>query len=292
MASRKSAAKKAPAKKKAAAKKAPAKKKAGAKKAPAKKKAVAKKAPAKKKAAAKKAPAKKKAVAKKAPAKNKTVAKKSPAKKKAVAKKAPAKKKTVAKKAPAKKKAVAKKAPAKKKAVAEKVPAKKKAAAEKAPAKKKAVAKKKSPAKLARAVGELQKFDDFKPYKPGRGESYMNDEQIEHFRGILLNWRGELVDEVTRTVSHMKDEAANFPDPADRATQEEEFSLELRTRDRERKLIKKIDSTLDRLQNDDYGYCDACGIEIGIQRLEARPTATMCIDCKTLAEIKERQELG
>jgi DnaK suppressor protein len=257
MASRKSAAKKAPAKKKAAAKK------AAAKKAPAKKKAVTKKAPAKKKAVAKKAPAKKKAVAKKAPAKKKAVAKKAPAKKKAVAKKAPAKKKAVAKKAPAKKKAVAKK-----------------------------VAKKKSPAKLARAVGELQKFDDFKPYKPGRGESYMNDEQIEHFRGILLNWRGELVDEVTRTVSHMKDEAANFPDPADRATQEEEFSLELRTRDRERKLIKKIDSTLDRLQNDDYGYCDACGIEIGIQRLEARPTATMCIDCKTLAEIKERQELG
>ena len=246
MASRKTAAKKAPAKKKASAKKASAKKPA-AKKAPAKKKAVAKKAPAKKKAAAKKAPAKK-----------------APARKKAVAKKAPAKK------APAKKKAVAKKAPAKK-----------------APAKKKAAT-----AKIARAVGELQKFDDFKPYKPGRGESYMNDEQIDHFRGILLDWRGELVDEVSRTVSHMKDEAANFPDPADRATQEEEFSLELRTRDRERKLIKKIDSTLDRLQNDDYGYCDACGIEIGIQRLEARPTATLCIDCKTLAEIKERQELG
>ena len=241
---------------------------------------------ASRKSAAKKAPAKKKAAAKKAPAKKKAVAKKAPAKKKAVAKKAPAKKKAVAKKAPAKKKAVAKKAPAKKKAVAKKAPAKKKAVAKKAPA------KKKSPAKIARAVGELQKFDDFKPYKPGRGESYMNDEQIEHFRGILLNWRGELVDEVTRTVSHMKDEAANFPDPADRATQEEEFSLELRTRDRERKLIKKIDSTLDRLQNDDYGYCDACGIEIGIQRLEARPTATMCIDCKTLAEIKERQELG
>ena len=288
MASRKTAAKKAPAKKKATAKKAPAKKSA-AKKAPAKKKAVAKKAPAKK------APAKKKAVAKKAPTK------KAPAKKKAVAKKAPAKKaptkkkavakKAVAKKAPAKKKAAAKKAPAKpapatKKAVAKKVPAKK------APAKKKAVASKAAKGKIARAVGELQKFEDFKPYKPGRGESYMNDEQIEHFRGILLNWRGELVDEVSRTVSHMKDEAANFPDPADRATQEEEFSLELRTRDRERKLIKKIDSTLDRLQNDDYGYCDACGIEIGIQRLEARPTATLCIDCKTLAEIKERQELG
>jgi DnaK suppressor protein len=238
-------------------------------------------------AKAKKAPAKKKAAAKKAPAKKKAAAKKTPAKKKAVAKKAPAKKKEVAKKAPAKKKAVAKKAPAKKQTTVKKVAAK---TPKKTPAKAATSAKRKP--KLARAVGQLQNFDDFKPYKPGRGESYMNDEQIEHFRGILLNWRGELVDEVTRTVSHMKDEAANFPDPADRATQEEEFSLELRTRDRERKLIKKIDSTLDRLQNDDYGYCDACGIEIGVQRLEARPTATLCIDCKTLAEIKERQELG
>jgi DnaK suppressor protein len=260
---------------------------AKAKKAPAKKKAAVKKAPAKKKAAAKKTPAKKKAAAKKTPAKKKAAAKKTPAKKKAVAKKAPAKKKAVAKKAPAKKKAVAKKAPAKKQTTVKKVAAK---TPKKTPAKAATSAKRKP--KLARAVGQLQNFDDFKPYKPGRGESYMNDEQIEHFRGILLNWRGELVDEVTRTVSHMKDEAANFPDPADRATQEEEFSLELRTRDRERKLIKKIDSTLDRLQNDDYGYCDACGIEIGVQRLEARPTATLCIDCKTLAEIKERQELG
>ena len=218
-------------------------------------------------------------------ASRKTAAKKAPTKKKASAKKAPAKK-PAAKKPPAKKKAVAKKTPVKK------APAKKKAVAKKTPAKKAPAKKKAATAKIARAVGELQKFDDFKPYKPGRGESYMNDEQIDHFRGILLNWRGELVDEVSRTVSHMKDEAANFPDPADRATQEEEFSLELRTRDRERKLIKKIDSTLDRLQNDDYGYCDACGIEIGIQRLEARPTATLCIDCKTLAEIKERQELG
>ena len=288
MASRKPAAKKAIAKK-------PATKKAAAKKASAKKKAVAKKAPAKKKAAAKKAVAKKavakKTSTKKAPAKKKPVAKKVPGKKKAVAKKASAKKKAVAKKAPAKKKAVAKKAPAKKKTVAKKAPTTSNAVAKKVPAKK-APAKQKTSGKVARAVGTLQKFDDFKPYKPGRGESYMNDEQIEHFKGILLNWRGELVDEVSRTVSHMKDEAANFPDPADRATQEEEFSLELRTRDRERKLIKKIDSTLDRLKNDDYGYCDACGIEIGIQRLEARPTATLCIDCKTLAEIKERQELG
>jgi DnaK suppressor protein len=258
MASRKSASVK--------AKGAAPKKKAPAKKAPAKKKAVAKKAPAKK------APAKKKAVAKKAPAK------KAPAKKKAVAKKAPAKK------APAKKKAVAKKAPAKK------APAEKKAVAKKAPAKKSST--RGSSPKVARAVGALQRFDDFKPYKPSRSESYMNDEQIEHFRGLLLQWRGELVDEVSRTVTHMKDEASNFPDPADRATQEEEFSLELRTRDRERKLIKKIDTTLENLQNDDYGYCDACGVEIGVQRLEVRPTATLCIDCKTLAEIKERQELG
>ena len=120
----------------------------------------------------------------------------------------------------------------------------------------------------------------------------MNDEQIDHFRGILLNWRGELVDEVSRTVSHMKDEAANFPDPADRATQEEEFSLELRTRDRERKLIKKIDSTWIGCKTMTTVTVTPCGIEIGIQRLEARPTATLCIDCKTLAEIKERQELG
>ena len=97
------------------------------------------------------------------------------------------------------------------------------------------------------------------------------------------------MEEVDRTVTHMKDEAANFPDPADRASQEEEFSLELRTRDRERKLIKKIDETIELIKEDDYGWCDACGVEIGIRRLEARPTATLCIDCKTLAEIKEKQ---
>jgi DnaK suppressor protein len=129
----------------------------------------------------------------------------------------------------------------------------------------------------------------FVPYEEKKGESYMNDNQKAHFRHLLLNWRSELMEEVDRTVSHMKDEAANFPDPADRASQEEEFSLELRTRDRERKLIKKIDSTLELIENDDYGYCDACGVEIGIRRLEARPTATLCVDCKTLAEIKEKQ---
>ncbi len=129
----------------------------------------------------------------------------------------------------------------------------------------------------------------FQPYKEKKGEEYMNDEQKEHFRGLLLAWKSELMEEVDRTMSHMKDEAANFPDPADRASQEEEFSLELRTRDRERKLIKKIDSTMELLETDDYGYCDACGVEIGIRRLEARPTATLCVDCKTLDEIKERQ---
>ncbi len=120
----------------------------------------------------------------------------------------------------------------------------------------------------------------------------MNEAQKDHFRKILYSWKSELMEEVDRTVTHMKDEAANFPDPADRATQEEEFSLELRTRDRERKLIKKIDATLDLIDEDDYGFCDTCGVEIGIKRLEARPTATLCIDCKTLDEIKERQERG
>jgi RNA polymerase-binding transcription factor len=135
-------------------------------------------------------------------------------------------------------------------------------------------------------------FKNFEPYKPKRGEEYMNEKQREHFLHILRDWKAQLMEEVDRTVSHMKDEAANFPDPADRATQEEEFSLELRTRDRERKLIKKIDSMIDRIDQDDYGFCDACGIDIGIKRLEARPTATLCIDCKTLDEIKEKQELG
>jgi DnaK suppressor protein len=146
-------------------------------------------------------------------------------------------------------------------------------------------------AKTASKAANIE-FNNFQPYKPKRGEEYMNEKQREHFKAILSRWKSELMHEVDRTVSHMKDEAANFPDPADRATQEEEFSLELRTRDRERKLIKKIDSTIERIEQDDYGFCDACGVEIGIKRLEARPTATLCIDCKTLAEIKEKQELG
>jgi DnaK suppressor protein len=132
----------------------------------------------------------------------------------------------------------------------------------------------------------------FKPYKTKKGEEYMSEGQRAHFTEILNAWKKELMDEVDRTVGHMKDEAANFPDPADRATQEEEFSLELRTRDRERKLIKKIDESLDAIINGDYGYCETCGVEIGLKRLEARPTATQCIDCKSLDEIKEKQTRG
>ena len=130
------------------------------------------------------------------------------------------------------------------------------------------------------------------PYVISKGEEYMNEKQQEHFKLILKAWRTELMQEVDRTVSHMKDEAANFPDPSDRATQEEEFSLELRTRDRERKLIKKINKTLVRIEEDDYGFCDQCGIDIGIRRLEARPTAELCVDCKTLDEIREKQITG
>jgi DnaK suppressor protein len=137
------------------------------------------------------------------------------------------------------------------------------------------------------AAGPANK--SFVPYEMKQGEEYMNDAQKEHFKRILLNWRSELMQEVDRTVHHMQDEAANPPDPADRATLEEEFSIELRTRDRERRLIKKIDSTIELIANDDYGYCDSCGVEIGIRRLEARPTANKCIDCKTLDEIKEKQ---
>jgi DnaK suppressor protein len=176
-----------------------------------------------------------------------------------------------------------------------------KTAAKKAAPKTPAAAKKtaaKAPAKSSSRAAKTSKpaaiseFRNFEPYKTKRGEEYMNDKQREHFKNILKKWKSALMEEVDRTVTHMKDEAANFPDPADRATQEEEFSLELRTRDRERKLIKKIDSTIERIEQDDYGFCDACGVEIGIKRLEARPTASLCIDCKTLAEIKERQELG
>ncbi|CAM4269372.1 RNA polymerase-binding protein DksA [Vibrio vulnificus] len=128
------------------------------------------------------------------------------------------------------------------------------------------------------------------PYQEKAGEEYMSPDQVAHFRKILEAWRNQLREEVDRTVHHMQDEAANFPDPVDRASQEEEFSLELRNR--ERRLIKKIEKTLDKIKDDDFGFCESCGVEIGIRRLEARPTADLCIDCKTLAEIKEKQMQG
>lgn len=127
------------------------------------------------------------------------------------------------------------------------------------------------------------------PYIAKRGEAYMSKEQLEHFRNILNGWKRDLMEEVDRTVSHMKDEAANFPDPNDRATQEEEFSLELRTRDRERKLIRKIDEALKRVEDGSYGYCLETGEEIGVKRLEARPVATLTIEAQERRERRERQ---
>jgi len=148
-----------------------------------------------------------------------------------------------------------------------------------------ALRKKKVEEKLPDDLG----FRGFTPYKIKKGEEYMNEKQVDHFRQVLNGWKSELMVKVDETVHHMQDEAANFPDPNDRASQESDFTMELRTRDRERKLIKKIDQSLTALDNEEYGFCKACGVEVGIRRLEARPTATECIDCKTLNEIREKQ---
>jgi DnaK suppressor protein len=131
-----------------------------------------------------------------------------------------------------------------------------------------------------------------KPYQKKADEQYMNHDQILHFHKILKTWKNQLKNEINHTLLYMQEKATNFPDPVDRATQEEEFSLELRNRDRSRKLIKKIEMTLKKIQEKNFGYCNSCGIEIGIRRLEARPTANLCIDCKTLAEIREKQMTG
>ncbi|ACT49324.1 MULTISPECIES: RNA polymerase-binding protein DksA [Methylovorus] len=129
----------------------------------------------------------------------------------------------------------------------------------------------------------------FIPYQPKPDEEYMNDKQLDHFRKILNDWKAELSHDIDRTVHTMQDEVTMFADPNDRASQESDMALELRNRDRERKLIKKIDETLGKINEHEYGYCNSCGVEIGLKRLEARPTATLCIDCKTLDEIRERQ---
>ena len=291
-------------------------KKTSAKKAPAKKKpvragspSVAKKKPAAKKKAApnvkkktgtvrtttvKAATTKKKA----APAAKKKAAPAKPGRaKKVTSKKKPATKKVTPKKAAApsaKKKVVSKKKTATVKPPATKKKSAKKAAPQIAPSL--APVKKKAKAKSRRAKPKFPPMTDgsvsvvaFTPYQERKGEEYMNEDQVEHFRNILFGWKHQLMEEVDRTLLHMQDEAANFPDPNDRATQESEFTLELRTRDRERKLIRKIDEAVMTLDIGDYGFCETCGVEIGIRRLEARPTATLCIDCKVLDEIRERQ---
>ena len=215
----------------------------------------------------------KKADTKKSTAK-KTAAKKTSPKKvsvtKASAKKTPTKK-TPTKKAPAKK-APSKKAPTKK------TPAKK-ASVKKAPAKK-------APAKKTTAK---KRTTPISSYKGRKGEKYMSAAMKKHFNAVLIEWREHLREEMQKTFDHLKNKGESYADPIDRASQEEEFAFELRTRDRERKLINKIASSLEQIKQDDYGYCYACGIEIGVKRLEARPTATHCIDCKTLDEIKEKQ---
>ena len=190
------------------------------------------------------------------------------------------------KKAPAKK-APAKKAPVKK-APVKKAPAKK-APAKKAPAKKAPV--KKAPVKKATAkkVASRKRSTPISSYQGRKGEKYMSAAMKKHFHAVLIDWREHLKDEMQKTFDHLKNKGESYADPIDRASQEEEFAFELRTRDRERKLITKIAMSLEQIKQDDYGYCYACGIEIGVKRLEARPTATHCIDCKTLDEIKEKQ---
>lgn len=273
-------------------KKSSARKKKAATSRATRKKAVRKKTATRKKTARKAAA--RKAVKKKT-ARKKT-AKKKVAKKKTAGRKKTAKKKTARKKTAGRRKTAAKKT-AKKKAARRKKPATKKAGSKKATTRKKAPARKKKPATKKPAGRKAGRADllvngpvaGIAPYKIRAREKYMNTRQLKHFTMILDAWKHELMEEVDRTVHHMKDEAANFPDPNDRATQESEFSLELRTRDRERKLIKKIDEAMLTMESGDYGYCESCGVEIGVRRLEARPTATLCIDCKTLDEIREKQ---
>jgi DnaK suppressor protein len=240
----------------------------------------------------------KKVVVKKAAPKEvaakKVIAKKVVAKKKAPVKKVVAKKKPVAKKVVVKK--AAPKKVASKKVIAKKVVVKK--AAPKKVATKKVVAKKPIPAKIVplkskKVVSSSQKgLKQFRAYEAKKGENYMSKSQLNHFRTILNEWKTELSQDIDRTVHTMQDELTSYADPNDRASQESDMALELRNRDRERKLIKKIDETLRNIESQDYGYCTGCGEEIGLKRLEARPTATLCIDCKTLDEIREKQMAG
>lgn len=253
---------------------------ASRKKSAAKKRTVSRKKSSAKKSSKKKAMGRKKPAARKAAGRKKVSRKKPATRKKKIGKKKAPKKKIVARKKVASKKRVIKKKPA-----ASKAPGKKKAVAQQRPIRSKA------PARRARRRSDLLSgpIHGIAPYAAARGEEYMGQEQLGHFEEILGSWKRELMDEVDRTVHHMQDEAANFPDPNDRATQESEFGLELRTRDRERKLLRKIDSALARIEERSYGFCEETGEEIGLKRLEARPVATLCVEAQERREMAERQ---
>ena len=283
--------------KKAAKRKPVARKKTAGKKRKVSKKKVTKKKVAKTKAASRKKPAaRKKAVSRKKVARKKPAAKKKASKKKVtrkkVAKKKVSKKKVSKKKAARKKvskkkaarKKVSKKKVAKKKASKKKV-SRKKTAARKTPVRRTPVRRK--VVRKRRPVGDVLSgpIHGIEPYASKRGEEYMSAEQLDHFEAILESWKRELMNHVDETVHHMQDEAANFPDPNDRATQESEF----RTRDRERKLLRKINSALTRIEEGTYGFCDETGEEIGLKRLEARPVATLCLEAQERREMAERQ---
>lgn len=281
--------------KKAAAKKGSKKKVA---KKPSRKKVVRKKVASKKKT--------KKKVSKKTSKKTgrKTSTSKKPGKKKSASRKKTAK----AGKSKAKRKGSRKKVTGKKSASKAKAKKKtKKSAARRSSSKKtkatrsttKASSRKKTTSKRRPSAGRKPTarranvlsgpVPGFSPYQPKRSEEYMSDEQLEHFRQILQAWKRELMEEVDRTMHHMKDDASNPPDPNDRATQETEFGLELRTRDRERKLLKKIEAALSRIDDGSYGYCEETGDEIGLRRLEARPVATLCVEAQERRELAEKQ---
>ena len=202
----------------------------------------------------------------------------------ATAKKTKSKPKASSKKVPAKTKSSTKAAKAVKKSV-------KKTTTRKAPAKR--AAKKTAPKKSNVDISDFSNFSStFTPYKSKKNEKYMNANQKKHFENILQAWKDALHEEQEKTENLIQTDQGNFPDSVDRASKEEEFMLELRKRDRERKLISKIEQSMKDLSDNFYGFCETCGIEIGIKRLEARPTATQCIDCKTIEEIKEKQQYG
>ncbi len=225
---------------------------------------------------------------------NKKRKKATTSRKKAVSKKSAAEKKKVSSNKASTKRKVAKKTVSKTTTSKKKTSAavsKKKPAAAKQVTRKRTPVRKSAPARTTRGRRDPLSgpIHGIAAYKPTRGEDYMSDQQLDHFREILTAWKSELIVEVDRTVHHMQDEAANFPDPNDRATQESEFGLELRTRDRERKLLRKIDSALARVDDGSYGFCDETGEEIGLKRLEARPVATLSLEAQERREMSERQ---